>query len=512
MMRVTRKRSTVKTYKEDEEEEDDLGDDHHIDNDEDEIKSMENHDEEEEYNDNDIKPTKKKVKINVKKNDKQKKRPRLLLPKIDGLSTASVESANKYQDGLDQWKKNVREQCASIPVEELNDASIKRILDVHEIMSAGTRVVRERRIKRLWEGKPNMMKSLHVFGKCYRQPIVIRHFAGNVQQSSFRPGWADLLKNIIVKKLDLDDLFNLMYTCKFMFNIVYSVLCTMATNKFGTFGTVMMFRFEEYLKWVQKSDLVTTGFVKQRFGLSSGKSHMTVRDNFEFHRVGYIDYLKTNTRLYLEHLDAKRLDLEYGTRQRQGNVDALNDCLKLLDMEFLCVRRKGGIIVFDNFIIEQLFIKRLSWILKYIPRTTIFKKEEIASFCRENSHVINVARSFSKMSHYNYTRGTFYRHNVSEKACKAFIGMDEVFFIFHSDTLMKSLESVLNDERGLRTYQTTIIWLYFTETKRFETLVTTFGDIPKVKEHFEQFVNMRIPPPKRVITFSKPRYYAEIKG
>ncbi len=288
-------------------------------------------------------------------------KPRQKIDPLPVLVNLTRNNATTYQNELDQWRKNVLGTFRNVPISDFRDVTMVNILKGFDISTSGERHVLEWRLKRLFDGKPNVKSQSSVLGACFREPPPRTSFTNinlyiSFSGSSWKPVvdnrilwncWKNILDNILLAKLDVADLFSFMYTCKFFYNIVNPFLCVLAQRRFDPFGTPIALSCEMYFKWVKKHNFLGNSQIRERLGMRSGASYPKF-DEIMWRNTGYIDYLKQNELLLFEQGRAKRIEFEYAERTKQTRLSRLNTAMTEAGFGYLSFRHPGATFEFES--------------------------------------------------------------------------------------------------------------------------------------------------------------------
>lgn len=262
-------------------------------------------------------------------------------------------TGNNYQKNVDEWRRNVRYEFSKIPIDELKDSTIMHILSGFDVVKTGIRSVMEWRLKRVFNGKHNIKSSSSVLGSCFRKPTFAVLLNPNPQSKFFIDG-KDVMQYNILPRFDVEDLFSIMYSCRFLYSKVHPILCKIAFETFGTFGTPIVWSYNRYVKWIHVYCPVSVSHLKERLGVGANNKVSLAFGDIDIRNIGYLDYIANNEKLLFKQSQAKRLDAEFSERVKSEKLDAFNNLLEESGFPCFCVKRVGDKYTLKSDAVEYL--------------------------------------------------------------------------------------------------------------------------------------------------------------
>jgi len=326
------------------------------------MKKKRNEEEEEEY----VPPIVLKTKFGPKKR---------CLTKVPRLPDRRDQSA------IDEWRATVREQFS---MEELEYSDICKILRGFDIAIHDYKSMNKWRLQRLWDGKPNVKMTGAILGASFTRP---KQTQIRWENRPFGEGFNNVFDNIIVKKLNLSDLFNLLFTCTYLYCRIHPILTKLAVTKYGAkYGTPMVLSCNLYLEWLTLHGLLPVTRIRERLGFKSTDKQPQLTEEM-LQRVGYVEYLKDNELLMFEQIRVKSEDTVQIERTKCNNLAKFNRLLRDAELGFLSVEYvKGNELEFKNKIFEVNPLRGLCFIIIQHGKEYISEKVEFDYFLIEKNH------------------------------------------------------------------------------------------------------------------------------
>lgn len=330
-----------------------------------------------------------------------KKQAKKVAPKVDRGShkLAAAPAINQDPFGLDAWRATTRATFFNVPIVQLKDVIISRILNGFGVSGTGPRAVLEWRLSRLWQNKPNICVISTVLGSSFYPPtrtVFVSHIDKQDAFAGF--GWQNVLQHKILPYLDLYTTVDLMYTCKLVYGFVGSLLEQRARKELGSYGTPMALMCNVHLKWLVDRELFTATHMRERLGFKTRETKPQLTADV-LSNIGYVDHLRYNDKLLFEQMRVKILDSEFAERIKDAALNEFNAHLTSAGYTYVCFKRSKNaykfIMIATRMIFSHEFTAQLTkYCISYINVKSLWSLDYFIGLL-PTYHVI--ARDFCKV-------------------------------------------------------------------------------------------------------------------